>query len=100
MPEDISEADFGAALADAVEGSFVVTEKLDLETGTSLAVTVEGDFVLDIAPFAEMAGEQEQGTVRFSFTMNYALSNVNNVDTITLPEDAQVIPVETVLGGI
>lgn len=100
MPDSISETDFAEALAQAFDGTIVVTEKFDLETGTGLQTIVVGDFNIDAAPFAALTGEQTDGTIAMTFTWDFALSNVNNVDAIEAPEDAQIIPVEALLGGM
>lgn len=99
LPEDIDEAAFGKAIAESVTGSIIITEKIDLETGYGLQVTIAGDMNIDVAPFAALTGEQEEGTVTMTFTLDYVASDVNNVDAIEVPEDAEIIPVEALLGG-
>ena len=100
MPDSISEADFSAAFAEALDGTVVVTESLDLETGLNLQTTMEADLTMDIAPIAEMAGEQEEGTVTMTMVWDFALSDIDNVDAIEVPADAEIIPAEALLGGM
>lgn len=100
LPDDISQEDFAEALADSLAGSIVtVTEKIDPETGIAMAVVIEMDMTFDIEPFAAMTGEQEEGTIVMNIVTEFVRSDVNAIDEIELPEDAQEIPVEALLGG-
>ncbi len=100
LPEEISEEEFGEALAEALAGSVVtVTEKIDTETAINMQTIVEVNMILDIEPFAAAMGEQEEGSLTFNMTVDFSRSDVNAVDAIELPENAQEIPVEALLGG-
>jgi|GEM_PF-5998112 len=101
LPEDeVSEEEFSAALAEALVGSTItVTEKIDPETGIGMAVVVEANINLDIAPIAALSGDQEEGSMTISVLTEFIRSDVNAVDEIVLPEGATEIPVEALLGG-
>ena len=100
LPEDISEEDFAAALAEGLAGSTItVTEKIDSETGITMQTTVDANITLDIAAFSALSGEQEEGSAVFNMTMDFSRSDVNAIDAIELPENAEEIPVEALLGG-
>lgn len=100
LPEDISEEEFGQALAEALAGSVMtVTEKIDTETAISMQVIVDVNMTVDVAPFAALTNEEEEGSVVFNMTADFTRSDVNAVDAIELPEGAQEIPVEALLGG-
>lgn len=100
LPEDISEEDFAAALVEALAGSVItVTEKIDPETGITMQTSFDANIVLEIAPIAALTGDQEEGSAVFNMTMDFSRSDVNAVDAIELPENAEEIPVEALLGG-
>jgi hypothetical protein len=100
FPADIDQEAWGEALAQALAGSVMtVTEKINPETGVRLQVTMEMNVLLDIEPIAALTGEQASGTVTINVALDYQLSDVNAVEEIVLPEGAEEIPVEALLGG-
>lgn len=99
LPES-SEEEFAAAMAEALAGStMTITEKIDSETAITMQTTIEMAITVDVAPIAALDGSQEEGSLTFNLTMDFTRSDVNNVDAIELPENAQEIPVEALLGG-
>lgn len=100
LPEDISEEDFAAALADGLAGSTItVTEKIDSETGITMQTTVDANIALDVAALSALSGEQEEGSAVFNMSVDFVRSDVNALESIELPEGAEEIPVEALLGG-
>lgn len=99
LPSDISQEDFVDAIAESFDGSVVtVTEKFDESTGYGIQTMVVADITLDIEPLAELTGDSDEGVVTALTTIEFTRSDINAVDAIEVPEDAQVIPVEALFG--
>ncbi|MEL7434591.1 MAG: hypothetical protein AAFN11_11645, partial [Chloroflexota bacterium] len=100
LPEDeVSFEDFQDALIEAFDGSeMTIVTAYDSEDGYMVETSVAGDFIIQAAPIASLTGDQVEGELSFIFESVFTRDDINDVDEIDLPSDAEEIPVEQLLG--
>jgi hypothetical protein len=100
MPEGMDIDTIMSALAKSLAGStMTVVEKIDPQTAYGIATSITIDLTIDPAPFNAIEDTGMTEPIEFDLTMEMTWTDINSVQSIELPEDAQLIPVETLLGG-
>jgi hypothetical protein len=99
LPEDMDVDQLFTIIGKALNGStIVVVEKIDSESGLGLVTNFTMDLTLDPEPLNEIEPTGMTEAIDMDFAMNWTWSEINNVEAIELPADAQLIPVETLMG--
>lgn len=100
MPEDMDIDQLFDVIGKALNGStIVVTEKIDSETAYSLATSFDMTLTLNPEPLNEIEETGMTEPFNFNLTMDWTWSDINSVQSIELPQDAQIIPAESLFGG-
>lgn len=99
LPEDISLEDFQDALIEAFDGSeLTIVEAYDSEDGFLIETSLSGELNIVAAPLATLTGEEAEGDVTIIFESVFTRDQINEIEDIELPSDAEEIPVEQLLG--
>jgi hypothetical protein len=99
MPEDMDIDQMFTVIGKALNGStIVIVEKIDSETGLGIFTSLTMDLTLNPEPLNEIEETGMTEAIDMDFTMTWTWSDINQVQSIDVPEDAQLIPVETLMG--
>lgn len=103
-PEDLDAEALADALIESMAGStVVVSEKYIQSSNILLGFDMAMDFTIALEPIAtaigEEMGENDPEAISFSANVTFERNSINAVESIALPEDAQVVPLMSLLGG-
>lgn len=105
-PEEMMGID-AETLLDALSASFqgstmVITEKYGATSNVMVGADMAMNFTIDTGELAALSGEPmgEPEQITMNFDVNYMLENINQVDSIDLPADAQIVPFMDLIGGM
>lgn len=105
-PEEMMGID-AETLLDALEASFqgstmMITEKYGATSNMMVGAEMVMDFTIDGGELAALTGEPmgEPEQVTMQLNISYMLEDINQVEAIDLPADAQVVPFMDLIGGM
>ena len=108
LPEGVSAEDFADALSASFsdDSSFLITEMYGIEDGYLYSTTLVLDLSIDPVPLAAVMGQEADAsgasgapvTVQMNFDIKR--SDFNAVESIEVPADATVIPLEALIGAM
>jgi len=101
IPAEDAEAMMAALPQMFANSTLTSTYMVGIEDGYMYGVTVTGDFLLDMMAVMEAVGETEEtmDPISMNFNMSLMRSNINNVDGITVPAGATIVPLSELMGG-
>lgn len=105
-PEEVDAEAFQQALIAGVgqDSTFTITYTIGVEDQYLYGLLVDQNYVITPSAFAEFEDDDEatpaEGTAEINITFDFNRSDINAVESINLPEDAQTITIEELIAAV